>query len=69
MSALEKAWLMCDLTRSQTVGQFRFREVGVHIVGDAYLRATDLLVLGLRALIAAAFAAWRFSWLPSAATA
>ena len=31
--------------------------------------ATDLLVLGLWALIAAAFAAWRFSWLPSAATA
>jgi ABC-2 type transport system permease protein len=33
------------------------------------LSATDLLVLGVWALIAAAFAARRFSWRPSAATA
>ena len=33
------------------------------------LSATDLLVLGVWAVIAAAFAARRFSWLPSAATA
>jgi ABC-2 type transport system permease protein len=41
----------------------------VHSSFSASISGTDVLVLGLWAVGAMAFAAWRFSWLPSTATA
>ena len=41
----------------------------VHSTFAGAISPSDLLVLAAWGLAAAAFAAWRFSWLPSAATA
>ena len=41
----------------------------VHGTFSGAMSATDLLVLAAWALAAGAFAAWRFSWLPSTAMA
>lgn len=45
------------------------QQASVHSTFGGAISLSDLLVLAAWGLAAAAFAAWRFSWLPSAATA